>query len=189
MSSTQFETLLLSGDFADGRKIPACEQPILFITRSTLSASVLRAPPDSSAAQQTGRRADVVVLTDRLLPRHDVERLVGLGRSAIYQRMSEGKFPRPVHMFGGKAVRWWLSDILEWLGALQPSTEDGSRAAEDQRSQTIREKAAEPVDAQSFDENPAAHERRRAPIRADSDRAARDVELGAAKRSSLSTKD
>ena len=44
----------------------------------------------------------------------EVERLVGLGRSSIYSKMAQGKFPK------GKALslrcrRWPVKEIKEWL--------------------------------------------------------------------------
>jgi prophage regulatory protein len=39
---------------------------------------------------------------------------IGLGRSAIYQAVSSGKFPRPVRI-GARAVAWRHQDIEAWL--------------------------------------------------------------------------
>jgi prophage regulatory protein len=54
----------------------------------------------------------------RLLRRPEVEHLVGLRRSAIYDAMSRGEFPRPVRI-GRRAVAWREADVLRWLDALQ----------------------------------------------------------------------
>lgn len=62
-----------------------------------------------------------------LLRRQDVERLVGMGRSAIYARMDhkhpqyDPTFPKPVPL-GGQAdkptaVRWVASEIDDWIKA------------------------------------------------------------------------
>ena len=64
--------------------------------------------------------------TDRLLTRAEVERLVGLRRSAIYSLMRAGKFPVPLRI-SGNAVRWRLSEIEAWIDALPRS--HGHRAA------------------------------------------------------------
>jgi len=59
-----------------------------------------------------------------LLPRHVVELMVGLGRSAIYARLKPGSsgydpsFPKPVAI-GGPAekptsVRWVASEVMAW---------------------------------------------------------------------------
>jgi len=62
-----------------------------------------------------------------LLRRQEVERLTGLGRSAIYARMTKSHpsydetFPRPVPIGGDidkpTAVRWVESEILDWIAA------------------------------------------------------------------------
>jgi prophage regulatory protein len=56
---------------------------------------------------------------ERLIDRAEVERLVGMKRSAIYARMSLGLFPKPVPIGGpaGKptAVRWIASEIDAWI--------------------------------------------------------------------------
>ena len=42
---------------------------------------------------------------DRLLRRPEVEKLTGLARATIYQKMATGDFPRPVKI-GVRAVAW-----------------------------------------------------------------------------------
>ena len=37
-----------------------------------------------------------------------------LSRSAIYQRISEGTFPKQINL-GGRAVGWLASDIDNWI--------------------------------------------------------------------------
>ena len=39
---------------------------------------------------------------------------VGLSRSAIYQRISEGSFPKSINL-GGRAVGWLACDIQAWI--------------------------------------------------------------------------
>lgn len=51
------------------------------------------------------------------LPRAEVERRVGLRRSAIYRRMQEGKFPQPVHDIDSATVWWLESEIEAWQRA------------------------------------------------------------------------
>lgn len=53
-------------------------------------------------------------MTDRLLRRPEVENLTGLKRSALYDWMSRGQFPRPVAL-GSRLVAWRESDIQKWL--------------------------------------------------------------------------
>ena len=38
----------------------------------------------------------------------------GLSRSTIYQRIAEGRFPKPVPL-GGRAVGWVEAEINDWL--------------------------------------------------------------------------
>jgi prophage regulatory protein len=39
---------------------------------------------------------------------------IGLSRSTIYLRISEGRFPKPISL-GGRAVGWIESDIQDWI--------------------------------------------------------------------------
>lgn len=51
---------------------------------------------------------------DRLLRRKEVENLTGRGRSAIYEGMAAGTFPKPVKI-GARAVAWPESVIRNWI--------------------------------------------------------------------------
>jgi prophage regulatory protein len=44
----------------------------------------------------------------------DVQRQVGLSRSAIYARLADDDFPRPIQL-GPRAVGWLQADIEEWI--------------------------------------------------------------------------
>ena len=66
--------------------------------------------------------------TDRLVTRAEVERRVGLGRSAIYRAMRAGEFPAPLRV-GRSSVRWSLSEIEAWISALPRSHGDGIHRA------------------------------------------------------------
>jgi len=48
-----------------------------------------------------------------ILRRPEVSRRTGLGRSAIYAAIQEGRFPRPVKI-GPRAVGWVLAEIDTW---------------------------------------------------------------------------
>jgi prophage regulatory protein len=50
---------------------------------------------------------------ERFLRRPEVERVTGLGRSTIYDKMEKGEFPKPVPLSGG-AVGWLESEIADW---------------------------------------------------------------------------
>jgi prophage regulatory protein len=52
-----------------------------------------------------------------LLPRREVEKRVGLKRSAIYDRMARGTFPKPIHDTESATVWWLESDIDAWVQA------------------------------------------------------------------------
>jgi len=56
-----------------------------------------------------GYRNDV-----RIIRLPEVMRLVGLGKSTIYEMIAKGTFPRPVSL-GSRAVGWKAGDIWAWL--------------------------------------------------------------------------
>ena len=65
-----------------------------------------------------------------LLTRQQVERITGLGRNTIYDRMSRGQFPRPRRV--GRAVRWCSDDLRQWIETVdddEPRGRDRDRAA------------------------------------------------------------
>lgn len=45
-----------------------------------------------------------------------VKARIGLGRSTIYMRISEGQFPAPINL-GGRAVGWVESEVEDWLAS------------------------------------------------------------------------
>ncbi len=51
-----------------------------------------------------------------LLPRREVERRTGLSRSAIYEQIGQGTFPRPAKI-GRQGVRWLEAEITAWIQA------------------------------------------------------------------------
>lgn len=52
----------------------------------------------------------------RLLPLAEVENRVGLRKTAIYDRIARGEFPRPVML--GTTARWVESEVEAWIAAL-----------------------------------------------------------------------
>lgn len=62
---------------------------------------------------------------DRLLNRAEVERRVGLQRSAIYDAMRRGGFPEPIRVTG-RAVRWSRAEIESWIAARPRAAGDGA---------------------------------------------------------------
>ena len=53
--------------------------------------------------------------TDRLLRRNEVEDMVGLKKSAIYDRIARDEFPAPERFRSSRMVRWKRSKIEAWL--------------------------------------------------------------------------
>lgn len=53
-------------------------------------------------------------MVERYIRRKEVEKLTGLSRSTIYDKMSKGTFPRPIKLTG-KAVAWPESALSDWL--------------------------------------------------------------------------
>jgi len=59
----------------------------------------------------------------------DVNRSTGLSRSAIYLRITQGTFPKPVSL-GGRAVGWLEAEIQEWLQRrIEASRSEGGSGA------------------------------------------------------------
>ena len=56
------------------------------------------------------------LVAERHLRRTAVQHITGLSRSAIYDLMQKGQFPRPVRLTA-KAVGWPESTIAEWLAS------------------------------------------------------------------------
>lgn len=52
----------------------------------------------------------------RFLRLSDVKNQVGLGRSAIYDKIKRGDFPAPIHL-GARAVGWLSDEICAWMDA------------------------------------------------------------------------
>jgi len=44
----------------------------------------------------------------------DVKSETGLSRSALYQRIADGTFPKQINL-GGRAVGWLASDVESWI--------------------------------------------------------------------------
>lgn len=68
-------------------------------------------------------------MAERLLPRAEVERLVGFKRSAIYARMAAGTFPLPLRDPETGAVRWLESEIRAWIAQAAKSWPRGGTLA------------------------------------------------------------
>lgn len=75
-----------------------------------------------------------------ILRLHQVSARVGLGRTAIYSRIGDGTFPKPVSL-GGGAVGWVESEIDAWVSAQI----EASRSADGELTFTDRAKKAAAV--------------------------------------------
>ncbi|MCY4634650.1 MAG: AlpA family phage regulatory protein [Acidobacteria bacterium] len=53
-------------------------------------------------------------MTRKLLNRHDVEGIVKMPRSTLYQAINEGDFPKPIRI-GKRSVRWFEDEIVAWM--------------------------------------------------------------------------
>lgn len=53
-------------------------------------------------------------MNNKILRLPEVMKIIGLRRSTIYRKISEGSFPRPIPL-GERAVGWIESDIQEWI--------------------------------------------------------------------------
>jgi len=51
---------------------------------------------------------------DRMLRRKEVEQITARSRSAIYEGMAAGTFPKPVKI-GARAIAWPESVIRQWI--------------------------------------------------------------------------
>ena len=61
----------------------------------------------------------------RLLRRPEVEKITGLSRASIYEKMNAGDFPRPVKT-GIRAVAWVESEIESWNRQRVADRDDGA---------------------------------------------------------------
>lgn len=67
-----------------------------------------------AASEFTPTTAVQIPYKSRLIRLPEVMSRVGLRRSAIYQRMSEGTFPRS-RSLGAKCAVWVESEVEEWI--------------------------------------------------------------------------
>jgi prophage regulatory protein len=65
---------------------------------------------------QTGPKG--TIMQPRILRRSEIETVIGLSRSSIYNMMAEGTFPKPMRL-GRRAVGWLESDVTDWLSNCQ----------------------------------------------------------------------
>ena len=51
-----------------------------------------------------------------MLKRREVQTMIGLGKTRLYQMVRAGEFPPPFQI-GPRAVRWKESEVIAWLEA------------------------------------------------------------------------
>lgn len=74
-----------------------------------------------NAVPQTNDAVSPAIPPGRLLRLPEVMARVGLKRSAIYQRMTDGRFPRS-RSLGPKCTVWVESEIDEWIRGVAKQT-------------------------------------------------------------------
>ena len=53
-------------------------------------------------------------MTDRVLRRKEVNSMVGLGTTKIYELIAEGRFPKPIKL-SVRSVGWLESEVQAWI--------------------------------------------------------------------------
>jgi prophage regulatory protein len=56
-------------------------------------------------------------MSERFLRLKEVRARVPVSRSTLYSKIRLGEFPRPIRIFGARAVAWRESDVDEWISA------------------------------------------------------------------------
>jgi prophage regulatory protein len=80
--------------------------------------------PATGAVSATSSTTDATAsAAPRLLRLPEVISRVGLRRSAIYQRMSEGRFPK-CRSLGAKCSVWVESEINAWIKSVSNQTDE-----------------------------------------------------------------
>ena len=72
--------------------------------------------------------AEEVSSAPKILRRKQVETLIGLRRSTLYERIREGTSPAPISL-GVRAVGWIESEVSAWLRSRIAESRDSSRGA------------------------------------------------------------
>lgn len=78
-------------------------------------------PPNTAAAPLFAEHLSTPSAPARLLRLPEVITRVGLKRSAIYQRMSEGRFPKS-RSLGPKCAVWVEAEIEDWIAEVSTRT-------------------------------------------------------------------
>jgi prophage regulatory protein len=84
------------------------------------------------AAEPVGEAASKKAAPARLIRLPEVIARVGLKRSSIYQRMSDGRFPRG-RSLGQKCTVWVEAEIDAWIAAVTASGDEQDEPLDQQR--------------------------------------------------------
>lgn len=54
-------------------------------------------------------------IDEKFLRLPEVMKIARVGKTAIYNAIKAGRFPRPVKLLGARAVAWKRSDLMAWM--------------------------------------------------------------------------
>lgn len=63
----------------------------------------------------------MTVVEELLLRDKEVARMIGVSRGTLWRMVKAGLFPPPIRV-GLRAVRWRLSEVLEWIASRPVAT-------------------------------------------------------------------
>ncbi len=63
----------------------------------------------------------MTVVEELLLKDKEVARMIGVSRGTLWRMVKAGLFPPPIRV-GTRAVRWRLSEVLEWIASRPVAT-------------------------------------------------------------------
>lgn len=75
------------------------------------------------------QRSEAAARIPRLLRKHEVQRIVGLGRTQLDEAVRKGAFPSPIRVVAGGRRVAWLADEIEAHLELRIAARNEGRAA------------------------------------------------------------
>lgn len=67
-------------------------------------------------------------MVQNILRREEVERVTGLPRSSLYERIKKGDFPKPIKL-SAKSVGWLETEVAAWQKSRIASRDGGAHDA------------------------------------------------------------